>query len=483
MSPDKYIKNYINGSLIPAESGDYLENINPATGEVFSYFPNSNTKDVTNAFQAAENAFPNWSKIGVHKRSRILMRIADIIEQDLNSFAIAETKDSGKPLDLTSTVDIVKAHENFRFFSTAILHFSSESNQNEGEAINFTLRQPIGVVGCISPWNLPLFLFTRKIAPALAVGNCVVAKPSEICPMTAYLLSKACMVAGLPNGVLNIVHGLDEKINNAIVRHPKIKAISFTGDTEDGRTIAAIAAPMFKKISLELGGKNPSIIFADCDFEKMMYGTLKSSFSSNGQLSMNNSRLYVERGIYAKFKEELVKRSQFLKIGDPLAKITDLGAIVSKKHLEQLKSYVQLAEVEGGILLCGGKAILLNGGNENGYFFRPTVIEGLTPNCRTNQEEVFGPVVTIAPFDTEAEVIRLANNSNFGLSASIWSQDISKANRIAEELETGMVWVNCWMQGDHRTPFGGVKNSGMGREGGLESLRFFTQAKNVCIKY
>lgn len=482
MAPDKYIKNYINGALLPAQSGAYLDNINPATGQVYSYIPDSDATDVAQAYEAAATAFPLWSAMDVSVRFRILMRIADIIEQNLDSFAKAETSDNGKPLSLSRSVDIPRAHQNFRFFATAMMQFSSESHHTPG-VVNYTLRQPIGVVGCISPWNLPLYLFTWKIAPALATGNCVVAKPSEVTPMTAYLLSKACIEAGLPNGVLNIVHGLGAKTGQAIVEHPDIKAISFTGGTATGKRIASIAAPMFKKLSLELGGKNPNIIFADCDFDEMMVGTLRSSFSNNGQICLCGSRIYIERSIYDKFKEEFVKRTQFLKVGDPFSKVTDMGALVSKAQLDKVKSYLALAEVEGGRILCGGQEVGVKGENEGGYFIRPAIVEGLSIECRTNQEEIFGPVVTIAPFDTEEEAIGLANGTAYGLSSTIWTKDISRANRMAEQLKAGIVWINCWMQRDLRTPFGGVKQSGVGREGGVEVLRFFTEPKNVCVKY
>jgi len=480
---DKYIKNYINGTLVPAESGEYLDNYNPSTGKVYSYIPDSGQADVEKAVAAAEAAFPAWSGVGLEKRFRIMSRIADVIEQNLDEFARAESRDNGKPLSMSRIVDIPRAHANFRFFATSILHFSSEAHHMEGQAINFTLRQPIGVVGCISPWNLPLYLFSWKIAPALAAGNCVVAKPSEMTPMTAFLLSKACMEAGLPPGVLNIVHGLGQKAGQPIIEHPKVKAISFTGGTQTGRKIASIAAPMFKKLSLELGGKNPNIIFDDCDFDQMMMDTLRSSFSNNGQICLCGSRIYVQRGIYEKFRDELVKRTRFLKVGDPFSEISDLGALVSKQHLEKVLNYVNLAELEGGTILCGGKKIEMEGELEGGYFMRPTVIEGLPNHCRTNQEEIFGPVVTIQPFDTEEEAVELANDTVYGLSATVWTQDISKANRVAEKLQAGVVWINCWLIRDLRTPFGGMKNSGVGREGGLEALRFFTEPKNVCIKY
>lgn len=483
MGPDKYIKNYIGGALTPAQSGKYLDNINPATAQVYSHLPDSDENDVALAVEAAEKAFPAWSASEPRVRFRLLQRIADIIEQNLAVFAEAESTDSGKPRSMAMDIDIPRAQANFRFFATSILHFSSESHHRAGEAINFTLRQPLGVVGCISPWNLPLYLFTWKIAPALATGNCVVGKPSELTPMTAYLLSKACIEAGLPAGVLNIVHGLGLKAGQPIVEHPSVKAISFTGGTATGRQIAEIAAPRFKKLSLELGGKNPNIIFADCDFDEMMVGTLRSSFSNNGQICLCGSRIYVERPIYERFREELVKRTQFLKVGDPKLAVTDLGAVVSRAQLEKVQRYLALAEVEGGTILCGGDAPELQAPHEAGYFLRPAVIEGLPIDCRTNQEEIFGPVVTISPFDTEEEALSLANGTNYGLSATVWTKDISRAHRVAEQLQSGIVWINCWMLRDLRTPFGGEKQSGVGREGGLEALRFFTAPKNVCIKY
>ena len=483
MRPDKYIKNYINGALVPPESGEYFDNINPATGQVYSYIPDSDEKDVERAVEAARKAFPGWSSCGPRKRFRILTRFADIIEQNLEEFARAESVDSGKPMSMASTVDIPRAHANIRFFATSILHFSSEAHHMEGQAINYTMRQPIGVCGCISPWNLPLYLFTWKIAPALATGNCVIGKPSELTPMTAYMLSKAAIEAGLPPGVLNIIHGVGNKAGQPIIDHPQIKAISFTGGTSTGKRIAQTAAPMFKKLSLELGGKNPNIIFADCDFDQMMVDTLRSSFSNNGQICLCGSRIYVERPLYEQFRDELVKRTQFLKVGDPFSSVTDLGALVSKSHMEKVQSYLELAKVEGGTILCGGTPVEMTGDHENGYYLRPAVIEGLDNTCRTNQEEIFGPVVTIQPFDTEEEAIALANGVQYGLASTVWTNDISKANRVAEKLQAGIVWINCWMVRDLRTPFGGVKHSGVGREGGVEALRFFTEAKNVCVKY
>jgi aminomuconate-semialdehyde/2-hydroxymuconate-6-semialdehyde dehydrogenase len=362
------------------------------------------------------------------------------------------------------------------------MHFASESNQMEDKAINYTLRQQIGVVGCISPWNLPLYLFTWKIAPALAAGNCVIAKPSEVTPVTAYLLAQICKEAGLPDGVLNIVHGTGPSCGEAIVKHPEIKAISFTGSTRAGERIAAIAAPMFKKLSLELGGKNPNIIFADCNWEKMMQTSLQSSFCNQGQICLCGSRILIEENIYEKFKEEFVARTKELTVGDPLDEKTKQGAVVSKAHFDKIMSCIDIAKKEDGNILCGGNAVKLTGRCPDGFFIEPTIIEGLGPSCKTNMEEIFGPVVTLQTFKTEQQAVQLANATNYGLSATIWTQDISKANRMAQKVQSGIIWVNCWLVRDLRTPFGGMKNSGVGREGGWEALRFFTDAKNVCVE-
>ena len=476
----KYLKNYLCGQLCPPQSDVYLDNFEPATGKIYSQIPDSDHRDVQKAVEAAQAAFPMWASIGAQARSNFLNKIADGIEARLEEFAYAESMDSGKPISVARTVDIPRAVTNFRFFATAILHFSSESHFMEAEkALNVTLRQPIGVVGCISPWNLPLYLFSWKIAPALAAGNCVVAKPSELTPMTAFLLSEVCIEANLPAGVLNILHGLGSKVGQSIVEHLDIKAISFTGGTATGRHLAVTAAPLLKKLSLELGGKNPALIFADCDFEKTVAEIVRASFSNNGQICLCASRIYVEKPIYEAFKNAFVERVKKLKTGNPYSEETDLGAVVSLAHLQKVKNYIDLAQAEGGKLLCGGKIIPSSGG----YFLEPTVFEGLPLDCRSNQEEIFGPVVSIAPFDTEADALRLANGTNYGLAASVWTQHLGRSHRLSAALEFGIVWVNCWMLRDLRTPFGGSKQSGMGREGGLEALRFFTETKNICVKY
>lgn len=479
----KKLQNYINGQLLAPTSGNYIDNYEPATGQVYSLIPNSDEKDVEMAVQAAKAAFPTWSKMPIEGRSKILMRLVELIEKNLDRLAEAESKDNGKPVWLAKQMDIPRAASNFHFYATAILHYAGESHSMSNKAINYTLRDAIGVVGCISPWNLPLYLFSWKIAPALAAGNCVVAKPSEITPMTAYLLSELCIEAGLPAGVLNIVHGLGQTAGNAIVAHPEVKAISFTGGTQTGAHIARIAAPMFKKLSLELGGKNPNIIFADCDYDKMLDTTMRSSFANQGQICLCGSRIFVERLIYEKFKKDFVERTKNLKVGDPSDASSKMGAVVSKAHQEKVLSYVELAKNEGGTVLAGGHALQLEGRCKDGYFIAPTIIEGLDYNCRTNQEEIFGPVVTIMPFDTEEEVLKYANSVKYGLASTLWTSNVSRATRMAQQIHAGIVWVNCWLLRDLRTPFGGVKDSGVGREGGFHALDFFTEPKNVCIEY
>jgi len=476
-----HIKNYINGKLVEPQSGNYVDNINPSIGKKYGVIPDSDEADVQLAIEAAKKAFPIWSKMSDQKRSNYLLKIADLIDKKLDQLALAESQDNGKPVWLATQVDIPRAAANFRFYATAILHDSTETHSMGELALNYTLRQPIGVAGCISPWNLPLYLFTWKIAPALASGNTVVAKPSEVTPATAYFLSEICIEAGLPEGVLNIVHGLGGKVGSAIVSHKDVPTISFTGGTSTGKEIAKIAAPMFKKLSLELGGKNPNIIFADCDFEKMLETTLKSSFANQGQICLCGSRIFIEKPIYEKFKTAFVERVKKMKVGNPNEKV-DLGAVVSEPHMQKVLSYIELAQQEGGTVLCGGKRVHPEGEFAEGYYIEPTVIEGLAFDCRTNQEEIFGPVVTIMPFETEDEVLTYANSTMYGLASTVWTSNLQRAHKIAAELHTGIVWINCWLLRDLRTPFGGVKSSGVGREGGFEALHFFTEPKNVCVK-
>jgi len=476
------IRNFINGQFVEPVGGKYLDNIEPATGKPYSLVPDSDARDIELTVAAADKAFPAWSKTAAADRSRILLRIAELIERNLEKLARAESIDTGKPLSLAGSLDIPRAASNFRFFATAILHTENEAHVTDGVAFNYTLRQPRGIAGLISPWNLPLYLLSWKIAPAIAVGNTAIAKPSELTPMTAFLLCEICIEAGLPNGVLNVVYGTGPNVGAAITAHPKIGTISFTGGTVTGRKVAEAAAPLFKKVSLELGGKNPNIIFADADLDAAIAGSVRSSFANQGQVCLCGSRVFVERSAYNDFVDRFIEKAAQLKQGDPLDEKTEQGAIVSKTQLDKVKFYVDLAQKEGGRIALGGTAPdSINDRCREGYFFSPTVLTDLPVSCRTNREEIFGPVVTITPFDSEEEVIGYANDCDYGLASSVWTQNLSRAHRVAEKIHTGTVWVNCWLVRDLRVPFGGMKQSGVGREGGEEALRFFTEPKNVCI--
>ena len=476
------IYNYIDGALVESDSGKYLDNYNPSNGKVYSLIPNSNSNDINSAVSAAKYAFVTWSKTTKKYRSDILMKLADKIEEHAEDLIIAESLDNGKPESLARAVDIPRAPENFRFFATAILHFSSELHDMDGRALNYTLREPVGVAACISPWNLPLYLLTWKIAPALAAGNTVVAKPSEITPMTAFLLSKICIEVGLPKGVLNIVHGLGSSIGDALTTHPDTSIVSFTGGTITGQHIAKVTAPMFKKLSLELGGKNPNIVFSDANFDKALDVAIKAGFSNQGQICLCGSRLFIEENIYNKFKESLILKVSNLIVGDPKDNNSDLGAVVSKSHMEKILSRIEEAKKLGGKVLIGGSRKYLDGDLSEGYYIEPTVIEGLSYKCSINQEEIFGPVLTLIPFKNEEDVIMMANSTKYGLSASIFTENISKGHRVASAIKSGVIWINTWLLRDLRIPFGGMKQSGLGREGGFKSLQFFTEPKNVCVK-
>jgi aminomuconate-semialdehyde/2-hydroxymuconate-6-semialdehyde dehydrogenase len=465
------LANFIGGEFVAPRGGAYFDDVNPSTEEVLADVPDSDERDIDDAVQAAKRAFPAWSRTSAAERSKLLLRLADLIEQNLDALAQLESADSGKPLTLARTLDIPRAVANFRFFATAILHASSDAHFTDQLAINYTLRQPLGVVGLISPWNLPLYLLSWKIAPAVAAGNACVAKPSEMTPLTANRLAELAREAGIPPGVINIVHGRGLKAGRSLTTHDEVAAISFTGGTVTGAAVAANAAPRFKKLSLELGGKNPTIVFADADFAEAVKTSLRASFWNQGEICLCGSRVFVEQPIYETFVNAFVEGARRLEIEK------DYGALISAAHMDKVLGFIALARDEGGTIAAGGNRVA-----RKGWFVEPTVITGLSTDCHVLQEEIFGPVVTITPFDDEAEAIRFANATRYGLSSSVWTRDLSRAHRVAAAIESGTVWINCWLLRDLRVPFGGMKESGVGREGGWDSLHFFTEPKNVCVK-
>jgi aminomuconate-semialdehyde/2-hydroxymuconate-6-semialdehyde dehydrogenase len=477
------ILHFIDGAFVEPASGAFFDDVDPAVGAPYALVPDGDAVDIDRAVAAAKAAYPAWSQTPTAERSRILLAIADGIEREIDELARIECIDNGKPVALARSSDLPRAVANFRFFATAILHASSELHTADASAFNYTLRRPLGVVACISPWNLPLYLLTWKIAPALATGNTVVAKPSEITPMTAFHFARIAKAAGLPPGVLNIVHGYGPKVGPPLTGHPDVKAVSFTGGTATGTSIASVVSPKLKKLSLELGGKNPNVVFADADMDDAIKTSLRSSFQNQGQICLCGSRILVEKSAYPAFLKRFVAAAGTLRLGDPLDPQTEQGAIVSKPHFDKIMSHIALARKEGGNIVCGGAPPESVAPRcKNGYFIQPTVIVDLPMDCRTNQEEIFGPVVTITPFTSEDEAVSLANGTSYGLSASVWTQNLARAHRVADRIEAGTVWINCWMVRDLRVPFGGVKGSGVGREGGDDSLRFFTEPKNVCVK-
>jgi aminomuconate-semialdehyde/2-hydroxymuconate-6-semialdehyde dehydrogenase len=480
-SGGKKILNFINGAMVEPSSGAFMDNIEPAMGKVYGQIPDSDAHDVEHAAIAAKAAFSGW-RDDPEGRITVMNKLADLFDRHAPAFVEAESRDQGKTITQAG-VEIPRGPANFRAFAAKIREFSAPHKfKNETpQAEGYILHQPAGVAGIISPWNLPFLLFTWKVAPALAAGCTVVAKPSEITPMTAFMMSELLNEAGFPPGVMNIVNGTGPKVGSAIVNHKDISRVSFTGSTATGRAIGLACAQNFKKPPLlEMGGKNPAIIFNDSDFETAVAGGKASGFTNQGEICLCSSRHYVQRGIYDRYRNALVESVRATKIGDPLEADTQMGAVASEAHMNKVLSYIELAKREGGKILTGGHRHILKGRCADGYFIEPTVIEGLANSCRTNQEEIFGPVVTLIPFDTEEEAIALANDSEYGLAATIWTEDHAKAMRVADRLETGMPWINTWNLRVLDTPFGGWKNSGNGhREGAPYAMEFFTELKTV----
>lgn len=472
---------FIDGKFVPSFDGKTFDNINPATEEKLGTVAEGGAAEIDLAVQAAKRALNGpWKKMSANERIAVLRKVGDLILARKDELAALESLDTGKPVWLSGSIDIPRSAYNFHFFSDYIRTITNEATQMDDVALNYAIRRPVGVIGLINPWNLPLLLLTWKLAPALAAGNTVVMKPAELTPMTATVLAEICRDAGMPDGVVNLVHGFGpNSAGAALTEHPDVNAISFTGETTTGKIIMTTAAKTLKRLSYELGGKNPNIIFADSNLDEVIETTMKSSFINQGEVCLCGSRIYVERSAYEAFLEKFVAKTKELVVGDPFEPKTKVGALISDEHYERVTGYIKLALEEGGTILHGGKR---PEGLDKGYYLEPTIITGLDRNCRVVQEEIFGPVVTVIPFDTEEDVLDQVNDTHYGLSASVWTNDLRRAHRVAGQIEAGIVWVNTWFLRDLRTPFGGMKQSGIGREGGMHSFEFYSELTNICIK-
>ena len=477
------VLNFINGAFVPAASGHTIETVNPATGQVITTLPRSSAEDVETATQAALQAGSAWKATSMEERIAWLHRIADALEEEAETIAQLESTDTGKPIALSRRVDAARSVANFRFFADYASQQEELTFTDHG-AINYVHRSPVGVVGLITPWNLPLYLLSWKVAPALLMGNTIVAKPSELTPLTAHFLAQTVKAVGLPDGIFNLVHGYGPDVGQAIVEHPSIRGVSFTGGTATGKIVAATAAPMFKKLSLELGGKNATIVLDDAPLDDMMDGIVRASFTNSGQVCLCGSRLLVHASLYDEFIAKFLEAVNNIQVGDPMDETTVMGSVISEDHRKKVESYIELGLEEGGEVLTGGTRMNapVEGVPAQGAFLRPTVLAGLDASCRTATEEIFGPVVTVHTFETDEEAIAMANITEYGLAGSVWTGDVARGHAFAKQIESGIVWVNTWLNRDLRTPFGGVKQSGVGREGGTWSMNFFSEMTNICVQ-
>jgi aminomuconate-semialdehyde/2-hydroxymuconate-6-semialdehyde dehydrogenase len=482
----KLIQNYIDGRFVSGENE--FADVNPADGTTIAQVSEAGKEQVNAAVQAARQALSEeWGRIGIRERAARLHKVAEAIEKRFDCFVQAEVADTGKPVALASRLDVPRAAANFRVFADLIKMSGLESFQTETpdgtNALNYAVRKPLGVVGVITPWNLPLLLLTWKVAPALACGNTVIVKPSEETPATATLLAEAMQDAGIPHGVYNVVHGFGPgSAGEFLTQHSEVDALTFTGESKTGAAIMKAASSTVKPISFELGGKNAAIIFADCDFEEAVSGVANAVFLNTGQVCLCAERVYVERSIFAAFVDALNQKAEALHPGWPTESTTDFGPLISAQHREKVLSYYQLAREEGANVITGGVVPEFGDHRDNGFYVQPTIYTGLPESARCVKEEIFGPVCHVAPFDSEEEAVAMANDTKYGLAASIWTGNLKRGHRVAQQMRVGITWVNCWFLRDLRTPFGGAGLSGIGREGGVHSLNFYSELNNICVR-